>query len=416
VTHFEVVGAVGPGCVFPMVRALPLTGRTHQIRVHAAALGMPVLGDSLYGGGHGSRVFLHAARLEFEHPSSGQVVNFKSEPPWTGPKIEATTEAQEITRPPAHICSVETDGYRVVQPSSSALMSMERLGSFVLLQSELAPDDAMRHQWGEWQRARSSDVRGVYHKRLIRQLRGTSAQQVSPELIAGEAAPDRFHITENGLRFELSFKEGYSVGLFLDQRDNRRRWKCRHVSGSFGPMMTKGDELPEMLNTFAYTCGFSVAAASGGWRTTSLDLSKKYLEWGRRNFEINNLNVAAHDFVYGDVFDWLKRWAKKGRRFEGIVLDPPTFSMSKERGRFSAEANYGELVTSALQVLSPGGLLFTSTNAARVLPEQFVALVRDAVRSTGRRIEVEHYVPQPPDFPISRDDPAYLKTLWLRVS
>ena len=82
-TVFEPVAAVVLGSRVRKVRALPLTGRTHQIRVHAAALGMPVLGDSLYGGGPGVRLFLHAARLEFDHPVSGQRIGFESDPLWT---------------------------------------------------------------------------------------------------------------------------------------------------------------------------------------------------------------------------------------------------------------------------------------------------------------------------------------------
>jgi 23S rRNA (cytosine1962-C5)-methyltransferase len=170
-----------------------------------------------------------------------------------------------------------------------------------------------------------------------------------------------------------------------------------------------------MLNTFAYTCGFSVCAAKAGARTTSLDLSKKYLEWGKRNFALNGLDPAAHDFIFGDTFDWLRRLAKKGRAFDAVVLDPPTFSQSKEHGTFRAEKDYGKLVTGALPVLKPGGILFASTNAADWPPENFLADVDAAVHGAKRKILQRHYVPQPPDFPISRAEPAYLKTVWLRI-
>src|SRR5208282_2118674 len=123
------------------------------------------------------------------------------------------------------------------------------------------------------------------------------------------------------LRFALRFDEGYSVGLFLDQRDNRRRLLHRHGAS-------------EVLNAFAYTCGFSVCAAASGARVTSLDLSKKYLDWGRRNFVLNQLDPARHDFIFGDAFAWFRRLAKKKRLFDIIILDPPTFSRSKESGVF----------------------------------------------------------------------------------
>ena len=66
-----------------------------------------------------------------------------------------------------------------------------------------------------------------------------------------------------------------------------------------------------MLNTFAYTCGFSVCAAIAGARATSVDLSKNYLEWGRRNFTLNGLDPSVHEFIFGDAFDWFRRLAKR---------------------------------------------------------------------------------------------------------
>jgi 23S rRNA (cytosine1962-C5)-methyltransferase len=170
-----------------------------------------------------------------------------------------------------------------------------------------------------------------------------------------------------------------------------------------------------MLNTFAYTCGFSLCAAKAGAKTTSLDLSKKYLEWGRRNFTLNGLDPAAHDFIYGDAFDWLRRLAKKGRAFDAVALDPPTFSQSKEHGVFRAEKDYGKLVAAALPLIRPGGVLFASTNAVDWPPEKFLADVEKAIHSARRKILQRHHVPQPPDFPISRAEPAYLKTVWLRI-
>ena len=119
--------------------------------------------------------------------------------------------------------------------------------------------------------------------------------------------------------------------------------------------------------------------------------------------------------MVGDAFDWLRRLAKRQQLFEVILLDPPTFSQSKVSGVFRAEKDYGKLVTAALPLLRPDGVLFASTNAAEWLPEEFLAAVKAAIRATGRRITQEHYVPQPPDFPISRSEPAYLKTVWLRI-
>ena len=88
----------------------------------------------------------------------------------------------------------------------------------------------------------------------------------------------------------------------------------------------------------------------------------------------------------GDAFDWLRRLAKKGRRFDLVILDPPTFSQSKERGVFQAEKDYGRLVDAALPLLRSGGVLFASTNAARLQPESFLAAVTGAIQSARRKI------------------------------
>ncbi|MEO7676806.1 MAG: class I SAM-dependent methyltransferase [Verrucomicrobiota bacterium] len=268
------------------------------------------------------------------------------------------------------------------------------------------------------QLAKRFSLRGVYHKNLDRRVRQLASQASSPQLIAGEIAPDDFVVRENSVQFALSFSEGYSVGLFLDQRENRRRLLTRYVAPRFflesEPGKISGAPVG-VLNTFSYTCGFSVCAAISGARVTSLDLSKKYLDWGKRNFALNQLDPAAHEFIFGDAFDWMKRLAKKKRTFDVVILDPPTFSNSKAEEIFQAGRDYGKLVRAALPLLKSGGVLLASTNAANLKPETFLTTVESAVGSAQRKIMLQHYVPQPVDFPISRDEPAYLKTAWLKI-
>jgi 23S rRNA (cytosine1962-C5)-methyltransferase len=406
-TRFRVVRREGK---FTTVEAEPLTGRTHQIRVHAADAGMPIVGDGLYGlrranepGSQQQRLCLHATRLELDHSGTGERITFEA-------AADFERDAREVLRE-AIIDDKATTAWRVVHGASDGWPGwyVDRFGDFVLSQSatELTGD----------QRAFTDrlNARGVYHKVLTRHVRKTGSAEASPRLVSGEAAPERFAVSENGVRYELSFEEGYSVGLFLDQRENRRRLLLNHVGAGF-PLCEGGLTGREVLNVFAYTCAFSVCAAKAGARVTSVDLSKKYLDWGRRNFVLNAVDPEAHDFIYGDAFEWLRRLEKKGRRYDVILLDPPTFSQSKEHGVFRVEKDYGKLVSAAMPLLKTGGVLFVSTNAADWPPEGFWDAVRAAIRGCKRRIAQEHYVPQPPDFPISRQEPGYLKTVWLRVT
>jgi len=393
---------------YRLVEAFPLTGRTHQIRVHASENGFPVLGDELYRGSPFGRVCLHAAELTLRHPASNEEMTFRA-------PVDFAADARMILRT-GLIDVEETNAFRVIHGASDGWSGwyVERLGDYLLSQSETVLREA---QIGEIAKLMAGfSARGAYHKILNRQVRRESTAETSPQFMLGETAPERFTVRENGVEFELSFNEGYSVGLFLDQRDNRRRLLTGQVAKDFALFEAGGGTAnPEILNTFAYTCGFSVCGAKAGARTTSLDLSKKYLEWGKRNFAQNGMEPTEHDFIFGDTFDWLKRLAKKKRAFDVVLLDPPTFSQSKEHGAFRAEKDYGKLVTAALPVLKGGGVLFASTNAAGLEPEIFLATVEEAIQKAGRKILQQHYVPQPPDFPIMRAEPAYLKTVWMRI-
>jgi 23S rRNA (cytosine1962-C5)-methyltransferase len=403
ITCFErLAGGAGPA----LFAAEPLTGRTHQIRVHAAALGIPIRGDRLYGGSAAPRLCLHAARIALRHPASGEIVVFED------PADFAADTADALRR--AIIDPAETEAWRMRHGAADGCPGwyVDQFGPWLLAQSAGEPDDTLREQLSRWA------PRGAYFKQLTRELRRLAPAEASPAHLAGAPAPERFVVRENGVRYALSFAEGYSVGLFLDQRDNRRRLLTGHIAAGF-PLYAGRHAQPgarhEVLNTFAYTCAFSVCAALGGARVTSLDLSRKYLDWGRHHFELNGVDPREHDFIYGDAFEWLRRLQRKGRRFDAVLLDPPTFSRNREGGTFRAEHDYGRLVTAALALLAPGGVLLASTNAARLPAAQFLDHVRRAIEEAGRRIGTEHYVPQPPDFPVSRAEPAYLKTVWLRV-
>lgn len=207
-------------------------------------------------------------------------------------------------------------------------------------------------------------------------------ERESPHHLGGPVQNGPFTIRENGIHYRVSFESGYSQGIFLDQRDNRRnvRERCR-----------AGDTV---LNTFAYTGAFSVAAALGGAVTTTLDLSQPYLDWARDNLRLNRQDPDEHFFVRGDTFHWLRRFAKQGRRFTGIILDPPSFSRDDRGKVFRAEKHYGQLAELAASCLAPGGWLLCTTNHRGIRLRQFERTILDALPS-GATTET---FPLPPDF------------------
>ena len=160
-----------------------------------------------------------------------------------------------------------------------------------------------------------------------------------------------------------------------------------------------------LLNTFSYTGAFSVAAAAAGAETTTLDLSQPYLDWAKRNLSHNGVDPAAHHFCKGDTFHWLRRFAKQERKFDGIVLDPPTFSRDEKGKVFRVEHDFGELAALAASILAPGGWILCCTNFKKLPP---IAFERQLITSVRRGMKATH-APMPSDF----TGEPYLKSVWL---
>jgi 23S rRNA (guanine2445-N2)-methyltransferase / 23S rRNA (guanine2069-N7)-methyltransferase len=169
------------------------------------------------------------------------------------------------------------------------------------------------------------------------------------------ASAGRSHtVLESGLRFEVNFDDYLDTGLFLDHRQTRARLRAAAQGRRF-------------LNLFAYTGTASVYAAAGGAAaTTSVDLSRTYLEWARRNLAANGFASAAHQLVQADCRQWLVEQGRAGARFDLIFLDPPTFSNSKRMdGVLDIERDHPELIEGCARLLAPDGLIVFSTNSRR---------------------------------------------------
>lgn len=247
--------------------------------------------------------------------------------------------------------------------------------------------------------------RGIYLKHRPRQANELAEQErlmrAPPEAIRGESAPESFVVRESGVPFEVRLGDGLSTGLFLDQRENRLRVR--------GLARDK-----RVLNLFSYTCAFGLVAALGGARTTTnIDLAKSVLERGRRNYELSGIALdERHAFFARDVLETLPRMARRGERFDLVVLDPPSYASSKKR-RFSVERDYAELAALAISVLDEGGRLLACTNHQGLEAHDVERAVRAGAARVGRAIRSLELCPPPPDFPVLRGRSVQLKTAWL---
>ena len=273
-TEFQLVRREGD---YWLLEAIPFTGRTHQIRLHARDAGFPILGDETYGGTPFSRLCLHAHLLEFAHPVTREPLRFEAPVDFSAdphlllrqtlwPELEGRHSCRPALRPAGwgdksvalptkapperrtshrgepsddHAPHVDreigapTNAWRLIHGASDDHPGwyVDRLGNWLLSQSEHPVTLEQRTLLEAW--CRQLALQGAYHKQLDRLVRKATKEQASPALLFGEAVPDRFEVIENGVRFWMSFAEGYSTGLFLDQKDNRRRLLTGHIARDF---------------------------------------------------------------------------------------------------------------------------------------------------------------------------------------
>jgi 23S rRNA (cytosine1962-C5)-methyltransferase len=248
--------------------------------------------------------------------------------------------------------------------------------------------------------------RGIYlkvHPKQSNTLVDPRTPELAPAIpVRGAACGDPLIIREGGLAFRVRLADGLKTGIFLDQRENRRRVRD----------LARGKRV---LNLFAYTCAFTVAAAAGGARATvNVDASRGVLAWGEANLEENGLLPGPHEMIADDALVWLKHAVKRGERYDLIVLDPPSYATTKS-SRFSAADDYSDLAARALAVLAPGGSMLASTNHRGISMRKFRKQMHEAGRTSGSTIVQLKDLPCPPDFPAPMGAEPHLKAVFVTV-
>src|SRR5262245_220721 len=259
---------------------------------------------------------------------------------------------------------------------------VERFGSDVLISfKSVLARERLLEELQTWADSVGFQVRRVF----ARFIPTRSERREPPALVVGDPSESLQTVaTEWYLRFGIDFGTGYSPGLFLDQRDNRRY--VRHIAPK------------RMLNCFAYTCSFSVCAACNGASTLNIDLSNKYLARGRENFALNNLSTIDHRFVTDDVRSVLPRLARRGEKFDAIILDPPTFSRAPKGKAFQIQDDFEHLLTNALAVAERDAHILVSTNCGALGERALEVMARYCLKET-RRAATFHRPLLLPDFP-----------------
>lgn len=398
ITTFEFVRDVTTGReTYALWSAKPLTGRPHQIRLHAESLGIPILGDGEHGGSRFPAICLHAAHVRLE---------------WKGRTVEASAPLPRwfddltlLTAP---------GGFRFI----NWLASIERRER---LQRSLKAVDVESSETMRWIHAEGDDLRAdqlgdIFHfhwygdhftkddqddiSELARvmgwqnwyiQTRANRGRQPTEAqvILSRPDLPERWSAREDGITFNFRRDTSMSSGLFLDQRANRR-WLRRNA-------VREGQGL-RVLNLFSYTSGFSVAAAKGGaTKVVSVDLSKNFLAWSKENFMANGLSVedSAFEFRAMEARDYLKWAKKKGLEFDIVVCDPPSFART-DAGVFRIETALEDLMQLCLDVTAAKGRVLFSTNFELMDEAELFDRASELSRRNSRPTRVSR--PPSPDF------------------
>lgn len=213
-----------------------------------------------------------------------------------------------------------------------------------------------------------------------------------------------FWSVENGLSFRIDWLRGQKTGFFIDQRENRALVE-RYAANK------------DVLNMFCYTGGFSLYALRGGAKSVdSVDVSQKAIDLVNVNVARNFPKATNHTAVAADAFEYLSAQKAQGKTYDLIILDPPAFAKHRDAVK-NALRGYQRINAKAIEMIRPGGILFTFSCSQAVDKEAFRLAVFSAAASVGRKVRILHQLHQPQDHPINIYHPEgeYLKGLVLYV-
>ncbi len=341
-TLFKFIRPVGH---FFLWSAHPKSEMPHQIRLHAEKSKLPILGDSEHGGTKFFRLALHSQKLEFE--LNGQTHIIESElPPVFTQEFASDIQAlftENFTRRHQLYNIVAGESYRLLHLESNDIRAD-------ILNDHLWIYDFSKHELSEADKAQLAAFAELKKLKLIirhMQNRGEGVGGLDNATAQVSSTETDWLATEEGINYRLKIDSGFSSGLFLDQRENRKWVQQNSLNKS-------------VLNLFSYTGGFSINAALGGAKeVASVDVSPKFLDWGKENFRLNHVDPEKSEFVEQDCIVFLKAALKSDRKWDLIICDPPSMGRSKD-SIWRLESDLPMLAKNMFESLNPGGqILFT---------------------------------------------------------
>lgn len=259
-----------------------------------------------------------------------------------------------------------TDAYRVVNGAADGFpgMTLDRFGNRFQIQFFGPEMLSWKNLIADAVGSAFDPVCLVTKERLSRS--GKSLENPPMEVLIGSAADSVGTVREGKATLNVDLLDTVNPGLFLDMR---------HVRLDVGGMC----EGRRFLNLFSYTCTFSVHARLGGATiATNADISGKILDKGRENYALNGLDLRPGEFFRGNAVEYVHWAQKKGLKFDGIVLDPPSFARFKG-ANFNVREHLMPLVADCATLLNPKGFFMVSSNYSEFNLNAFARNVRDAV-------------------------------------
>ncbi|OEH94309.1 class I SAM-dependent rRNA methyltransferase [Bacillus solimangrovi] len=246
-----------------------------------------------------------------------------------------------------------------------------------------------------------TDFKGIYQKKRF----ATKGKYIEEDdFVTGERGEFPLIVKENGVNFAVYLNEGAMVGVFLDQREVRKKIRDKYAQGR------------NVLNTFSYTGAFSVFAALGGAeKTTSVDLANRSLNKTIEQFSVNGIDHEAQDIIVMDVFNYFKYAIKKNLKFDMVILDPPSFARSKKH-TFSASKDYTNLLKETIEITEDDGIIVASTNCSQFGMAKFKGFIDRAFKDMNGQYQLLEEYALPNDFQTVKEykEGNYLKVVFIK--